>query len=77
MDENLSSKSHWKKSIQRQKDANNLLSDKLRTARRVVKAQATEINELREAVEILHVPHDEYSPLCRHCVEKMDAEGPW
>jgi len=47
MESGLSSKQHWRKSIARQKEASNLLSDRLRKARRVIKAQAIEIGRLR------------------------------
>ena len=83
-----------KKAVQNQKNANNLLSDKLRVARSNIdslqervkllsdlvvshkKDLMGQVSALSNEIEILHNPHKEYNPLCRHCVEKMDMEGP-
>lgn len=44
-----SPKKVWQKAIAKQKDANNMLSDRLRAQRRVIEAQAKEIEEMCEA----------------------------
>ena len=75
--EQPSSKVNWTRQLRRAQDANNVLSDRLRTQRRVIEVQEKELGEGRDTIDkfqaLVDGAHEKeghkktYEPMCNHC----------